>query len=89
MDVFEHIEKEDIRKIINNFKDMNPGLILVTAIPTETWFWRKSRKLLGLSETVADHITPLKDILKILNEELTLVKKVNFFTISHIAKWKK
>ena len=89
MDVFEHIGKEDIRKIISNFKKMNPDLILVTTIPTETWFWRKSRKLLGLSETVADHITPLKEILKILNEELTLVKKVNFFTISHIAKWKK
>lgn len=89
MDIFEHIKKEEIREIINNFKKMNPNLILVTAIPTETWFWRKSRKLLGLSETVADHITPLKDILKILNEELTLVKKINFFTISHIAKWKR
>ena len=88
MDVFEHIKKEDIRKIIRNFKKMNPNLILVSAIPTETWFWRKSRKLLGLSENVADHITPLKDILKILNEELNLVKKINFFTISHIAKWK-
>lgn len=89
MDVFEHIKKEEIRKIIKNFKKMNPNSILVTAIPTETWLWRKSRKLLGLSETVADHITPLKDILEILNEELTLVKKVNFFTMSHIARWKK
>ena len=88
LDVFEHIEKEEIRKMINNFKKMNPKFILITIIPTETWLWRKMRKLMGLSETVSDHITGLKDILKILNEELKLVKKINFLTMSHIAKWK-
>jgi len=88
-DVFEHIEKKEIRKIIKNFKKMSPDFTLVTIIPTETWFWRKSRKVMGLSETVADHITPLKEILKILGEELNWVRQVNFFGISHISKWKK
>jgi len=88
LDVFEHIEKNEIRKIIKNFKEINPHIVLITIIPTETWLWKKSRKLMGLSEIVSDHITPLKEILKILNEELYLVKKINFFGMSHIAKWK-
>ncbi|KKN48146.1 hypothetical protein LCGC14_0655900 [marine sediment metagenome] len=89
LDILEHMKKREIRKIIKSFKRMNPNFKLVTIIPTETWFWRKSRKLLGLSETVKDHITKLKDILQILNEELTLVKKINFLAVTHIAKWKK
>ena len=88
IDVFEHIPKNRIREIIKNFKKMNHEFELITAIPTETWFWRKSRKLFGLSERVADHITPLKDILEILQEELTLVKKINFLWVTHTTKWK-
>lgn len=88
LDVFEHIPKGEIRKIIRNFKKMNPNFELVTIIPTETWLWRKTRKIMGLSETVADHITKLEEILNILNKELVLVKKTNFLTFSHIAKWK-
>ena len=88
LDVFEHIEKKEIRRIIKNFKRMG-NFELVTIIPTETWLWRKSRKIMGLSETVADHITSLQEILQILNEELILVKKINFLTMSHIAKWRK
>jgi len=88
LDVFEHIPKEEIRNIIKNFKKMNPNFVLVTAIPTETWLWRKTRKIMGLSETVADHITKLREILEILNEELVFVKKINFLTFSHISKWK-
>lgn len=88
LDVFEHIDLKEIRKIIKNFKKMNPNFILITIIPTENWLWRKTRKLMGLSENVADHISPLREILKILNEELTLVKEINFLAMSHIAKWK-
>jgi len=88
LDVFEHIPKREIRKITRNFKKMNPDFVLVTAIPTETWLWRKARKIMGLSETVADHITNLKGILKILNEELTLKKEINFVLMTHISKWK-
>ena len=88
LDVLEHIDKKEIRKIIKNFKKMNPNFVLITIIPTENWLWRKTRKLMGLSETVADHISPLKEILEILNEEITLVKEINFLAMSHIAKWK-
>ena len=87
MDVFEHVPKNEIRKILKNFKKTG-SFILIAAIPTENWFWRKSRKLMGLSETVKDHITPLKEIYKILEEELTWVRQVNFLGITHISKWK-
>jgi 2-polyprenyl-3-methyl-5-hydroxy-6-metoxy-1,4-benzoquinol methylase len=89
MDVFEHISKEEIKKIINDFKKMNPNFELITSIPTENFISRKARKLLGKSERVKDHITPIKDILQILKEEkLILVKKANFLTVSYIAKFR-
>ena len=88
LDVFEHIPKNEIRRIIKRFIKMNPNFELVVIIPNETWLWRKTRKLMGLSERVSDHITSLSEILEILNEELNLVRKINFFTFSHISKWK-
>lgn len=88
MDVWEHIPVEEIKKIIKNFKKMNPSFELITAIPTENLLSRKARKLLGKSERVADHITPLKEILKILNSELKLIKKINFLNVSWIGKFK-
>ena len=88
IDVFEHIEKSEIRNIIRNFKKVNKEFALITIIPTETWLWSSLRKIMGLSPTVEDHITKLKDILGILKEELIFVKKTNQFTLSYIAKFK-
>ena len=88
MDVFEHIPKEEIRNIIQNFKKMNSNFELITSIPTENIISRKARKLLGKSERVKDHITPMKDILQILKreEKLKPIKKVNFLSVSYIIK---
>jgi len=88
MDVWEHISKEEIRNVVKNFKKMNSNFELITAIPTENFLSRKVRKFLGKSERVADHITPIKEILKILNSELKLVKKINFLSVSWIGKFK-
>ena len=88
LDVFEHIPLEEIKNIIQNFKNMNSRFELITIIPTENWISRKSRKLLGKSEKVEGHITSLKDILRVLKKELRLVKKINFLSISYIAKFK-
>jgi hypothetical protein len=89
MDVFEHISRTKLREILKNFKKMNPNVHLITAIPTETWLWRKARKVMGLSERVADHITPLKEIIRLLKEEgYEELKKINFFTMSRISLWR-
>jgi cyclopropane fatty-acyl-phospholipid synthase-like methyltransferase len=88
LDVFEHIPKEEISKIIVDFKRMNPKFILITAIPTENFVSRKVRKLLGKSERVKDHITTIKEILEILNKELILKKRFNFLTVSKIFIFK-
>lgn len=87
-DVFEHLSKEEIVGVINNFKKMNPHFEIITSIPTENWLSRKARKILGKNERAKDHITPIKDILKILNENLILIKKINFLTVSYIARFK-
>lgn len=88
LDVFEHIPKENIQIIIKNFKKMNPKFELITIIPTENWISRKARKLLGKSERVQNHITPIKEILDVLNSEFKLIKKINFLSVSYIAKFK-
>ncbi|MBI2630427.1 class I SAM-dependent methyltransferase [Candidatus Pacearchaeota archaeon] len=88
MDVFEHIPEQEIIKIVRNFKKMNPKFELITAIPTENWVSRKARKLLGKTERVNSHITPINRILNVLNSELKQVRKKSLFSVSYIAKFK-
>jgi hypothetical protein len=88
LDVFEHISRDEIKKIIHDFKKMNPKFELITSIPTENLVWRKARKILGKTEKIKEHITPIKEILKILDRELVLKRKINFLTVSYIAKFK-
>jgi len=88
LDVWEHIPKEEIIQIVRDFKKMNSNFELITAIPTENWLSRKARKLLGKSERVHDHITPISEILKILRKEMRLVRKFNFLSVSYIARFR-
>jgi hypothetical protein len=88
IDVFEHIPLEGIKKIIADFKKMNPNVEIITSIPTENWIARKTRVLVGKQERAPDHVTRLKEIWILLNSEMQLVKKANFFTIAWIAKFK-
>ena len=88
IDVFEHIPLEGIKSIIKDFKKMNPNVEIITSIPTENWIARKTRVLVGKQERVLDHVTRLKEIWALLNSEMQLVKKANFFTIAWIAKFK-
>ena len=87
IDVFEHLTEEKIIETIKDFKSMNENFSIITAIPNENWFWRFSRKCLGLKPYVKDHITNIKDIVKILDKELVYNKKINFFLVSHIYKY--
>ncbi len=84
LDVFEHILKKEIQKIINNFKKMSKNFELIVSIPTENFISRKIRKIVGKPEVPKEHITKYKDILNILNQNLELKKKINFFTVSHL-----
>jgi hypothetical protein len=89
IDVFEHIPLEEIKKIIKNFKTMNPNFELITSIPTENWVSRKIRVLVGKKERAPDHITSLQEIWPILKSEMKLAEKINFFTIAWIARFEK
>lgn len=84
LDVFEHIPKEEIIKIIGNFKKLNKRFDLIVSVPTENLISRKIRKLVGKLETPKEHITKYEEILKILRRDFILKKKINFFTISYI-----
>lgn len=83
LDVFEHISINEIKKIINSFKKLNNKFELIVSIPTENWISRKIRKLVGKEEIPDEHITKYDKILKILNENFKLIKKVNVLTVTH------
>lgn len=85
LDVLEHIPKEEIRKIIEDFKKMNDNFYLVLAIPTENFLSRKMRRLFGKPERVPDHVTTLKEIVQIMKDSgLEVKRKLNYFTITHL-----
>lgn len=84
LDVFEHIPKKEIQKILDNFKKMRDKFDLIVSVPTENWLSRKIRKLVGKTEVPVEHITKHKEIEKILRANFKLKKKINFFSISHI-----
>ena len=87
MDCFEHIPKDEIPRILENFRKMNSNVIMTFSIPTENFLSRKLRKLLGKPERANGHITTLKEILSIFEEKLELLKKKSLFTITFIGKY--
>ena len=87
LDVFEHIKKSEIEEIILNFTRMNSTFTLITIIPTENIVSRKLRQLIGKPERAEGHITHLKEILGVLNKYLIQKERINFYTISVIAKF--
>lgn len=88
LDVFEHLTQNQIKETIKNFKKMNKNFTLITAIPTENSISTILRKLTGKPARAIDHITRLKDIKKILNKELKLIKTKSIFTMSHVCLYK-
>ena len=84
LDVFEHIPVNEIKKIIEDFKDMNNYFEIIVSIPTGNWISRKIRKLVGKDEVPREHITSYEDILKILKLNFKLKKHINFFTVTKI-----
>ena len=81
LDVFEHIP------LIVAFKENYGSFRLITIIPTENFISRKLRRLVGKPEITEGHITKLKDIIDLLNKNLTLEKSKSFWTISYIASY--
>jgi len=88
MDVFEHISEEQIKEILRNFQKMNSSVEIITAIPVEGRIWKIARRMVGKSDRIPEHITPMKKILEIVKEEFKQTKRINLFGISYLAKFK-
>ena len=84
LDVLEHIPKEEIKNIIKEFKKLNDNFEIIVSVPTENWISKKVRRFVGKEEVPREHITRYREILKSLEENFRLKKKINFFTVSHI-----
>ncbi|MBI2043076.1 methyltransferase domain-containing protein [Candidatus Pacearchaeota archaeon] len=88
LDVFEHIPIKETKKILANFKKMSKNFYLIVSQPTENWLSRKIRKLVGKEEVPKEHITRYEEIIKLLKKEFEFRRKINFFTITHIFKFR-
>jgi SAM-dependent methyltransferase len=87
LDVFEHVPKEEIKKIVDNFKKLNSKFKLIVSLPSENWLSRKIRKFVGKAEVPKEHITRYYEVVQILNENFKLKKRLNFFTISYLYEY--
>ncbi len=87
LDVLEHIPLEEIEQIVANFKKLNNKFELIVSLPTENWISRKTRKFVGKTEVVKDHITKYREILKVLQKNFVLKKKINLFTVCYIFRF--
>ena len=83
LDVFEHIPKEEIQKIIDSFKKLNDHFYIIVSIPTENFISRKVRKLVGKKEIPDEHITKYKEIFNLLKKNFKILRKDNIFTVTH------
>lgn len=88
LDVFEHIPISETKKILGNFKKMNDNFEIIVSQPTENWLSRKARKFFGKEEVPREHITRYGEIVKLLKEEFEYRRKINFFTLTHIFKFR-
>lgn len=88
LDVFEHIPIKETKKILANFKKMNNNFELIVSQPTENWLSRKTRKFFGKEEVPKEHITRYEKIVELLKKEFEYRKKINFFTLTHIFKFR-
>ena len=83
LDVFEHIPKSELQKIIESFKKLNNQFEIIVSIPTENFISRKVRKLVGKEEIPKEHVTKYNDILDLLKKNFTFKRKSNIFTVTH------
>jgi hypothetical protein len=87
IDVFEHMTKNEIEGFLYNLKKLNNKFDLVMVIPYETKLWRFLRKMMGMSESVDEHVLTYKEIFNILDTELKLIHEELFLGLSFICKY--
>ena len=89
--VLEHLEKEQLLKISEDFKKMRPKFI-ITAQPTENLLSKICNLIgrptyLGKDFRVKDHILRITDIHKMLSGSFQLKSRRNILTLTLISKW--
>ena len=87
MDVFEHMFREDIKETLDNFKKMSDEFNIVVSIPVEGWFYRTLRKMIGKRPIDIGHVTNLKEIMSLMNNNFKFLNGTNLFNMSYIGVW--
>jgi len=88
--VLEHLDEEELRKTLDDFKKMNANLTLITSLPTEHFISRIGAMFYGIRRLNKEsHKLRWFEVYKILNEKgFIKLKQKNVLTLSKVAVWK-
>lgn len=86
--VLEHLYPQEIRKILTEFQQMNPRVVLLVCLPMENWVSKIMMRLANCKNAHDDHVSQYKEINKIIEEKYSLVKRrYIFFRMTQVSKY--
>lgn len=86
--VLEHLYPQEVRKILTEFQQMNPRVVLLVCLPTENWVSKIMMRLANCKNAHADHVSGYKEINKIIEEKYSLAKRCYiFFRMTQVTKY--
>ncbi|MFH1583430.1 MAG: hypothetical protein ABIB72_03920 [Candidatus Falkowbacteria bacterium] len=77
--VLEHLYEDEIKVLINEFKQMNRQAVLLVYLPTENWISKIAMRLAGLKTAHNDHVSFYKEINKIIEKDYRPEKRRYIF----------
>lgn len=86
--ILEHINLDEIDKLLNEFLTMNPKAELMVLLPTENFISKIAMRLARQRNAHDDHVSKYKDINKVIEKYYYPKKRVyNFFRMAQITKY--
>ena len=86
--VLEHLTLEQLKKVIDDFKNMNKEALLITALPTENIVSRIGMVLTGYTEAHDDHKSTLEEVNGYLLQHCNRLGRKMIFTMMEVGTWK-
>lgn len=86
LDVFEHIKKNELDKILKNLASKKPRC-LITTVPTEAFIPRVIDKLFMDGVSFTEHELSDEETIKLISKYFKKVSSKRYFGATNIIKW--
>jgi len=88
LSVLEHLTKEELISTLQNFKEINPNAILITAIPFQNMQSELLKKITGIKQTENEHKLSFRQINDNILNYYIPKERMNFLNLIQISKWR-